>query len=96
MKKILITAIAVGLLSTSAMAVDGKISQIQITAADLKVIKIIDGATSVEKSQKLVGTPEAIKAMLAVVLTAKASNADVTLTTGTGDNGTGWNNVILK
>ena len=78
------------------MAVDGKISQVQITAANLNVVKIIDGATSVEKSQKLVGTAEAIKAMLAVILTAKASNADVTLTIGTADNGTGWNNVILK
>lgn len=96
MKKILIAAVAVGLITTSAMAVDGKISQVQITAANLNVVKIIDGTSSVEKSQKLVGTPDAIKAMLAVVLTAKASNADVTLTTGAGDNGTGWNNVILK
>ena len=95
MKKILLAALAVGLMSTSAIAVDGKITQIKVQSDNTIVVYLTD-TSNILSIQKLVGTPEAIKSMYAAVLTAKSTNADVGLSQGTADNGTGWANVFIK
>ncbi len=95
MKKMLLAALAVGLMSTSAMAADGKITQIKVQGDNTITIYLTDD-TNTLRVQKLVGTPEGIKAMFATALTAKSTNADVGLGVGTGDNGSGWVTIFLK
>lgn len=97
MKKMLATVIAVLVMSINAYAIDGTIDQVRISGADngaLVYVRLADGVTVYAKW--LAGTAEAKKSMLATILTAKSSGADVTLYIGTVDGVTGWNTVILK
>ncbi len=95
MKKIFLATLAVSLLSVSAFGVDGKIGMVKVDGPNNRIIVGILNADGVQiDSKKLVGTPEIIKASLAVALTAKASNADVTLVEVAGAGG--WSNVIIR
>ena len=95
MKKMFFTALAVCLLSISAFAVDGKIGMIKIDAVgDKIIIGIVDANNAQIAAKKLVGTDDKIKAALAVALTAKSLNANVTLVEVSGAGG--WSNVIMR
>ena len=96
MKKIFLTALAVSLLSVSAFAIDGKIGKIKADApGDRIIVGIVDASGAELEARVLEGTPDQIKTALALVLTAKSTNADVTLATVGGRGGT-WTNVIIK
>lgn len=95
MKKFLLGITMTGLMVTSAMALDGKVSRVWIKGDDTINVYIIDSSDNVI-GKKLVGTADAIKAMYAAVLTGRSLNADMTLVSGTGDNGSGWAQVTLR
>ncbi len=78
MKKILLAIIAIMVMSVSAFAVPGKISQVR-AASDGTVLVWILKTDGAEYVKPLVGTPEAIKTMYATVLTAKVQQSDVDL-----------------
>ena len=88
-------AIAVCLLSISAFGMDGKIGIIKVDGpGDRIIIGIVDAENIQLAAKKLVGSDDQIKATLAVALTAKSLNADVTLVEVA--NSGGWSNIILK
>ncbi len=97
MKKLLLATLVAGLVSVSAMADTGTVNQIRIKDTGVVMVKLLleDGTTL--RPKDLVGTPEAIKMMLAAVMTAKASG-DMTVTAfgGTVDGLTGWKTIILE
>ena len=95
MRKIFLAALAVSLLTVSAFAVDGKIGMIKIDGpANNIIIGIVDANNVQMAAKKLVGDPDQIKAALAVALTAKSMNANVTLVEVS--NAGGWSNVIIR
>lgn len=95
MKKIFLAVLAVSLLSVSAFAIDGKIGKIKVDGPGEKIIVgLLDGNGNQIAAKKLVGSADQIKASLAVALTAKSMNADVTLVEVA--NAGGWSNVIIK
>ena len=95
MKKIFLTALAVSLLSVSAFAADGKIGIIKVDGANDRIlVQVVDTTGADLGTKKLIGSADQIKAALAVALTAKSTNADVTLVEVAGAGG--WSNVILK
>ncbi len=85
MKKLLFAAVAVGMMSTSAMALEGSVNKI-ITKSD-GTIKIVIETTG----RILDGTAEANKAMLAVALTARSA----TYTVEAFSDGTKWTNISI-
>ena len=97
MKRLLMSAVlSTALFTTGAMALDGTVAKIRVNQYNtVKVSFNIDGGTeSVEKP--LGGDVEARKAMLAVVLTAKSTNAPVTAL-GESVNGVDiWKLIVLK
>lgn len=95
MKKILLSTLLVGLMSTSLMAIEGKINSIKVKNDGNIFVEILKVDTSVKENQ-LVGTADAVKAMLAMALTAKTSDATVQVYSGTVSEGTGWKTLILK
>ena len=90
MKKIMMNLTAMAMISTSAMAIEGTIDAVRVTDAGaiIVTVKNIDG---VIRTKALGGTADAIKAALAVVLTAKSTTAQVVL-----DGDTTWESVLLK
>ena len=89
MKKILLTAVAVGIMVTSGMA--GTVSKIVAKSDGVIRVGIIKNET--EYVKPLSGTSDANKAMLAVSLTALSSGADVESTQDSG----AWSSItILK
>lgn len=90
MKKILLSILTVGLISTTLMADDGKIQSIKAKSDGSVTVDLLVG--EIVKSKLLIGSPEAIKTMTAMALTAKSSNADVTMFKGEG----GWGVLIIK
>ncbi len=96
MKKLLFSAFLIGAMSSNLMAIDGTVSS--ITAKDDGSIRVdVTDAGSHVTSKALAGTTDAIKAMLAIALTAKTTNSDVTVYGGTAGNGTvGWKTIIIK
>lgn len=95
MKKILFIAAAVSLISSSLLAVDGKVNSVKMKSDGVAAMEIILADTSVI-NKPLVGTADAIKAMFAMALTAKTGGYDVTVFSGTVPEGTGWKTMILK
>lgn len=89
MKKILAATMATVIMSVSAFGAVGTITKIRYKAGESAAVTLTaaDGTVSV---QRLVGTAEDQKAMLAVLLTAKTSNATITLSAGTIDGLSGW------
>ena len=73
MKKVMMSFWAMIIVSASAFAVDGTVSEVNIRADG--TIKVKVGALN----QPLVGTADAIKAMYAAALTAKTSGSNVTV-----------------
>ena len=95
MKKMFLAALAVGLLSVSAFGIDGKIGRIKVDGPNnLIIIAILDANGMEVAAKRLVGTPDQIKAGLAIALTAKTTNADVTLVEVA--NAGGWSNIIIQ
>ena len=91
MKKILLAAIAVGMMSTSAMALVGTVEKIQIKSDGevTIVLKKLDGTGNARHI--LAGTADANKAMLAAALTAKSTSATVEMY----NDATSWTNITL-
>ena len=95
MKKVFLAILAVSLLSVSVFGVEGKIGLIKVDGPEERIIVgVVDENGAMLDSKKLVGTPDIVKAALAVALTAKAMNADVKLVEVAGSGG--WSNVIIK
>lgn len=85
MKKLFMSIIVIGVISTNAIAIEGKVEWVLVKA---------DGTITVKVStfpKQLVGTAEAIKAMYAAALTAKNSGATVSVGAGDYDSKRGWN-----
>lgn len=95
MKKLLLSIVAVGLMSTSLMAIEGKVNYIKVKNDGSITVEILKADTTV-KENLLVGTADAVKAMLAMALTAKTTDSTVTVYSGTVDEGTGWKTLILN
>ena len=94
MKK-MITAIAVmGLMAVSAFGLDGKIGAINFASNGKVWVTIIPVDTSAAPVSKQLSATDADikKAMTAAVLTAKSTNADVTVYA----DSIGWKNIKLK
>lgn len=97
MKKMLLIAFAIGLMSTSAMAaMNGKIGKIVFQSDGITKVELIKEDMSVVIS-KVVGTPEAQQTIIASVLTAKSLNANVGFEYGvdSGSSIAGWTKVII-
>ncbi len=98
MKKLLISAVAVSMLATSAMAgvFDGKITSLKSKFNGEIVISVTHSGGV--KTGLLVGlTDEAKKTLTAVALTAKSMNSDVQMTFDEIGNGEyGWKIIELK
>ena len=91
-----LAALAVGFLSVSAFGVDGKVGMIRTDAPGDRIIVGIVDANGVQLAANVLeGTPDQVKAALALVLTAKSTNADVSLATVGGLGGT-WTNITIK
>jgi len=99
MKKMLFAALAIGLMSNSAMAgwfegTVGKINAID-NGRFVVEIKLADGTTSPYKPLNLMMGNEAKKQMIAVILTAKASNSPIKMFLATLPTGEFWTRTIL-
>ena len=96
MKKLFLATLAVSLLSISAFAVDGKVGMIRTDQPnDRIIVGIVDADGNELAAKVLQGNADQVKAALALVLTAKSTNADVSFGTQGGTGGT-WTNIILK
>ena len=97
MNKMLLVAVAAGIMSTSAMAGVAVGTVADIIAKNDGTVKVIihkeDGSFSNAKS---IGTLEIQKVMLAIVLSAKAVNATVHATSGTVDDTPSWTAITIK
>lgn len=91
MKKIVMAAAAAALMATTMTAapITGEVLGVKSDRGDIKirVKKDSDGLSTI---RKCVGTDDAIKAMAAVAMTAKASGDKVTIEAGTINSETGW------
>lgn len=74
------------------MGASGKIVSVKAKADGVVVVTILDGGTTAI-GKSFGGTPEAIKNMVAMALTAKVSNLDVTLATGGTDK---WQVIVIE
>ena len=83
MKKMLLAAIAVGMMSTSAMALDGTITKIIVSTGSVKV-GLTSGATTYAKAIDV--DTNVGRAMLATALTAKTTQKPVSAF----HDGTSW------
>ena len=91
MKKVLIAVVTAGLMATSAMALDGSVTEVRIDADGDIYVKVDT------YNKPLVGTPEAIKAMYAAALTALSTSRPVTVASGTYlESAIGWSLFIAK
>lgn len=84
MKKFIISLATVAMMSTSAMAIDGPIDFVKLQADGTIEVKIAGNKKS------LVGTPEAIQAMYATILTAQASGDNISAWGGDYNSASGW------
>lgn len=97
MKKILLSLAVMSLMSASAFAgILGKVSTVDVDNNGIIKVVIAKSSGGNTYSQPLVGTADAIKAMYAMILTAKSTSADVDVTLGTVDSITGWKKIILQ
>ena len=94
MKKAFIVATLVSLITTSAFAlVEGKINTVKVDSDGTIKISLLKADQTVTYEQQLDGTADAIKAMYAMALTAKSSNADVGMNLAGGGK---INRLIIK
>lgn len=93
MKKIMLIAVTLMLVSVNAFALDGKIGKVNFAATGLVWVEIVTDSSATTK--KIVGSVDVQKAMTAAILTAKAQNSDVRVFEGTVDAETGWKSIIL-
>ena len=98
MKKILLSAVAMAVMSVSAFADTGTIGKLNFAANGAVWIDLqINGDANVVVSKQLAAaTDDTKKALIAAILTAKSTGATVTMWAGTVHGVTGWKNVILK
>lgn len=96
MKKILLAVSIVSMISTSLMATDGTIVSILSKFDGTVSVGIINDADGLTINKPIVGTPESVKSMLAIALTAKSTNSPVTVYSGTVTEGTGWKSITIK
>ena len=96
MKKILFVAAAVSVISSSLMATDGTVNSIKVKSDGVVAMEIVNSADQSLINKPLVGTADAVKAMLAIALTAKTSNSNITVFSGTVPEGTGWKTIVIK
>ena len=90
MKKIMIAAVAVSLMSVSVFGATGTITKIRYKAGENPTITLTADDNS-ESIQRLVGSTDDVKAMVAIALTAKSANAaNVVLGSGTDGVSSGW------
>jgi len=97
MKKVLLTVLAMGLLSTGAMAVDGKVGKIKFDGKDGAMQFTIMKSDGESGSFPVVApTPEIQKSLTAAVLTAKAGGFDVSAGRKRIDGIEGWGVFTIK
>ena len=96
MKKILLSVVAMAVMSVSAFALDGKIGTVNFAANGKVWVTIVPADASAEQTKELASSGDVKKAMTAAVLTAKSTNADVIVYQGTVDGITGWQSIQLK
>ena len=99
MQKVLMVAIAMGLMATSVMALEGTISQLKFDGTNDTIkftLKKASDSTDTGFFQIVGLTPESIKSLTAAVLTAKSTNATVDAYIRNVDGTQGWGIVILK
>ena len=90
MNKMLLATLVAGLMSVSAMAVEGTIGKVTVKSDG--TIKIVLAKTAGGNIAKVLGgTADSDKAMLAVALTAKSSGATV----DAYNDGTIWTNISI-
>jgi len=96
MKKLLAAVVAMGVMSVSAFALDGKIGEVNFATNGKIWVQVVptQGASVTKVLISL--TADMKKAMIAAVLTAKSTDATVTVWPGTINGVTGWKNIILK
>lgn len=96
MKKMLVTLITLGLMSTSTFAYTGKVGTIYTEADGTIKVSFIKEDQSVSGGWPLVGTVDAQKNMLALLLTAKTTEANVDYYINTVNGDKGWFRIDLK
>ncbi len=98
MKKILLAVLAMGLVATSAMAIDGKVGKIKFDgkgdSISFTVSKTEGGETGFNPI--VATTPEMVKSLTAAVLTAKAGDFVISAGTKNIDGVTGWGFFVIK
>ena len=95
MRKLFLATIAVSLMSISAFAIDGKIGKLNFAATGKVWVEIlVPDEDPVTKAIAAEG--DVLKALTAAALTAKSTNADISVYQGTVGEITGWQSIILK
>jgi len=97
MRKVLVSLMAVGLLSSSAMAFMGKVTQIVAKSNGVILVQVTPTDSNLPvKKNGLVGTADAKKAMLAIALTAKSTDSIIITDGGSYNGKSGWKTVKIK
>ena len=97
----LLVLMALGLISSSLMAGVGTVTSVRAKFDGSTYVTLKRASDGVETTNILVGTPEAIKAMIAIALTAQSTGAaTIELYFGTYDTTSGsisgWSSVNIK
>lgn len=95
MKKMLMTALAVVLFSTNAIALVGTVKTIKQQPGGVVTVGISDSSGATQW-KPIVGEIDAKKGMLAILLTAKAMGATVEGIAGDYSGVSGWRAIIIK
>jgi hypothetical protein len=96
MNKLITALVAMGIMSVSTFALDGKIGKVNFTPTGVVWVDVVDGNNVTTTKQLIAATADIKKVLIAAVLTAKSTSAEVTVWPGTLDGVTGWKNIILK
>ncbi len=98
MKKVLMSVVAMGVMAVSAFGLEGKIGTVNFAANGKVWVTLVPADSTITPLTKPIaaGTDDIKKAMIAAVLTAKSTNADVIVYNGTVDGVTGWKSIQLK
>lgn len=97
MKKFLLTTLVIGgLFGTNVMA--GTIGTVEVVKVNsIGTVKLsINKGSNLTALKPIVGTAEAQKAMLAILLTAKASGKIINASTGDYNGVTGWSTIEIQ
>ena len=97
MKKILISAIAMSLMAVSAFGTDGTVDSLKVEndgTVMLRLTKDTGGLTNIFPI--VAASPDALKALIAVALTAKTTGAAISANYGTVDGVSGWVDFTMK